>query len=180
MAAMSPRDVFEILMREHSDMLTIFLRAAVRDPHIADDLFQETMLVAWKNLDRFDRSRPFGPWLRGIAGKLVLAHRRGAFRNGLEINPDVLNQLEERVAHLARRPGDTLDDKIDDLRECLDRLPEHYRLTVRLRYAEGFKGEELARKLETSLENVKKRLQRGREKLFECLSEKLARAKSSS
>ena len=30
------------------------------------DLFQETMVVAWRRLDDFDHTRPFGPWLRGL------------------------------------------------------------------------------------------------------------------
>ena len=48
-------------------MLTVFLRSRVNDEAAVDDLFQETMLVAWKRLDECDLSRPFGPWLRGIA-----------------------------------------------------------------------------------------------------------------
>ena len=34
------KDVFEILMREHADMLLAFLRASVRDPHTVEDIFQ--------------------------------------------------------------------------------------------------------------------------------------------
>jgi len=47
-------------------MLTVFLRSRVNDEAAVDDLFQETMLVAWKRLDDCDLSRPFGPWLRGL------------------------------------------------------------------------------------------------------------------
>ena len=54
-------------------MLTVFLRSRVNDEAAVDDLFQETMLVAWKRLDECDLSRPFGPWLRGIAHRLVMA-----------------------------------------------------------------------------------------------------------
>ena len=54
-------------------MLTVFLRSRVNDEAAVDDLFQETMLVAWKRLDDCDLSRPFGPWLRGIAHRLVMA-----------------------------------------------------------------------------------------------------------
>ena len=36
--------LFEILVRENSDMLAAYLRAAVRDAATADDIFQETLL----------------------------------------------------------------------------------------------------------------------------------------
>jgi RNA polymerase sigma factor (sigma-70 family) len=73
---MDDRDIFTILVRENTDMLTAYLRSVVRDPATVDDLFQETMLTAWRKLDEFDRRRPFGAWLRGIAARLVLAERR--------------------------------------------------------------------------------------------------------
>lgn len=172
--SVTPRDLFEILVREHAGTLRVFLRTAVRDSATADDLFQETLLVAWRNLERFDRARPFGPWLRGIAAKLVMANRRKAARGAMLCEPHLLEQLDRRCEELERQPGDTLDEKLEGLRECLRNLPEPYRETVRLRYHEGLKGESLAERMTISLENAKKRLQRGREKLLDCLKRKLA------
>lgn len=173
---MTQRDLFEILAREHADSLRVFLRCAVRDDALTDDLFQETLLTAWKNLDRFDKSRPFGPWLRGIAAKLVLAQRRRDARGLRLCDDDVLEHIEGRLADLQRQPGDTLDEKLDGLRECVGALPPAYRQVVNLRYEEELRGASLAARLETSLENAKKRLQRAREKLLECLRRRLAAA----
>ena len=75
------RTAFEILARENSRMLMVYLRSLVRDEAAVDDLFQETMVIAWRRIDDFDRSRSFGKWIRGIAGKLVLAHFRKAGKN---------------------------------------------------------------------------------------------------
>jgi RNA polymerase sigma-70 factor len=175
-AGMSPKGLFEILVREHAEMLTVYLRCVVRDPTAVDDLFQETMLTAWKTLDRFDRSRPFGPWLRGIAAKLVLAHRRRMARNLMFCDEQVLEHLETRHAAFSRLPGDTLEEKLDGLRDCLETLPERYREAVRLRYHEGLQGASLAQRLEISGEAMKKRLQRGRARLLDCLERKLAAA----
>lgn len=175
-AGLSPKGLFEILVREHSEMLLVYLRCVVRDPTAVDDLFQETMLTAWKTLDRFDRSRPFGPWLRGIAGKLVLAHRRRMAKNLLLCDEHVLEHLETRHVALNRMPGDTLDDKLDGLRECLESLPDRYRQAVHLRYTEGLQGSSLAARLAISGEALKKRLQRGRARLLDCLQRKMAAA----
>ena len=61
------KQVFEILVREHSDRLMAFASAVCRNRSAAEDVFQETLLRAWKGLEGYDRARPFGAWLRGIA-----------------------------------------------------------------------------------------------------------------
>ncbi len=171
---MTSKDLFEILAREHAAMLTVYLRAAVHDAVLVDDLFQETMLTAWRTLERFDRSRPFGPWLRGIAAKLILAHRRKSGRHVVLFDAKALEHLETRHESLERLSGDTLDEKLETLRECLRLLPPRYREAVELRYREGMQGRGLAGRLEISIEALKKRLQRGRARLLDCLSRKLA------
>ena len=171
---MNTGDLFEILIREHADMLAVYLRAVVRDPAAVDDLFQETLIVAWKSLDRFDRERPFAPWLRGIAGKLVMAYRRKFARAPVVCDATILEHLDSRLTALARRPGDTLDEKLDCLRDCLESLPSDYREAVRLRYLEELSSETLADKLQITREAVKKRLQRGRARLVDCFTRKLA------
>ena len=79
----SGREVFEILARENADMLSAYLRSLLGADSSLDDLYQETMVVAWRRLAEYDRTRAFGPWLRGIARNLVLEHhRRGRVRAG--------------------------------------------------------------------------------------------------
>ena len=64
-------DVFAILVREHGERLLAYLRASVPSSAV-DDLFQDTVLVAWRRLGDYDRTRPFGAWLRGIARNIVM------------------------------------------------------------------------------------------------------------
>ena len=168
---MSARELFETLVREHAEMLIAFLRATVRDAHLADDLFQETMLVAWRDLDKYDRDRPFGPWLRGIAINLVRSHWRRHTRGVLVGNQQFLEMLDRRFESLVSPPGDNLDEELDKLRDCLEALPEPYRQTVQLRYHENLTGESLASRLAVSFQNAKKRLQRARARLFDCMQQ---------
>ena len=177
---MQSHELFEILVREHAQMLTVYLRCAVRDPGTADDLFQETMLTAWKNLDKFDRSRPFGPWLRGIAGKLVLAQRRKSARGFVLCDEEVLEDLESRQAALQACSGDTLDEKLAGLKDCIAALPDRYRRVVELRYRDQVEGEPLAQQLGLSMETLKKQLQRARARLLECLERKLPHIEATS
>jgi RNA polymerase sigma-70 factor (ECF subfamily) len=171
---MDDRDIFAILVRENADMLTAYLRSVVRDPATVDDLFQETMLTAWRKLDEFDRNRPFGAWLRGIAARLVLAERRKRAAGPIFCDEFTLNVLSEGLEQVGRQKGDTLDEKLECLRHCLETLPEPYRETVRLRYREGLSPSGIMERLRISWDAQKKRLQRARGLLLECLQKKLA------
>jgi DNA-directed RNA polymerase specialized sigma24 family protein len=66
---MDVKTLFEALIRENTGMLMAYIRAGIRDEHAADDVYQETVLAAWKRLDDYDSQKPLGPWLRGIASK---------------------------------------------------------------------------------------------------------------
>ena len=63
------KHVFSILVNENAGMLMSYLKSLVWKHDAAEDIFQETMLVAWRKIDQCDLDRPFGPWLRGIATK---------------------------------------------------------------------------------------------------------------
>ena len=101
-------------------MLLAFLRSSLDAPGAVDDLFQEAMIVAWKRLDDYDRTRPFGPWLRGIARLLILAHYRRTGRSPEWFSDTVLDAIDARFLRLSERPGDSFRDRSGALSECID------------------------------------------------------------
>jgi RNA polymerase sigma-70 factor (ECF subfamily) len=50
--------------------------AVIADRALADDAAQEAIQKAFGSLDRFDESRPFGPWLKRIAINRAIDHLR--------------------------------------------------------------------------------------------------------
>jgi RNA polymerase sigma-70 factor len=164
--------VFEILVRENQAMLLTYLRAVVINGSVIDDLFQETMLTAWQKLDEYDRSRPFGPWLRGIAANLVKAYYRKSKSDFMLCDDEVLEQISKHLQYISERSGDTWDEKIAALTHCIEALSEHHRQVVNLRYFEKTPASQIAAILNTSVETIKKRLQRARAQLLECLKRK--------
>ncbi len=171
---MEPRDLFEILTREHIDSVRAFLLASLRDSVAAEDVLQETFLVAWKILGRYDRKLPFGPWVRGIAGKLLLNHRRRLGRSRVHYcDEEVLTRIDEGFRDFATLQGDTFDEKLDALRACLGHLTGPQRDSIQLHYEHGMHCKQIAEKLGIGFEAVKKHLQRGRALLHRCLQTKL-------
>lgn len=164
--------LFEILVRENADSLTVFLRAAIDVSATADDFFQETMLIAWRKIGDYDRARPFGAWWCGLARNLVLTHYRLAARQIAFSNEKRLELLDQRVSQIERRPGDSFDEKIAALTDCIERLTPKFRGPIDLHYRESRNAEWIARHLETTKDAIQKRLQRARIQLAECLEQR--------
>ena len=163
-------DVFAILVREHAERLIIYLRTSV-DASAVDDLFQEAVLIAWRRLGDYDRARPFGPWLRGIARNLVLDYRS---KRGREVATDaaLLDGIDRRALELDRVPPEELRSRLEALHDCVGALPDEYRTVIHLAYRTDASVASVATQVGANVEAVKKRLQRARAMIAACLQEK--------
>lgn len=165
--------VFEMLVRQNEAMLITYIRAMVPDASLADDIFQDTMITAWKRFDDYDQTRPLGPWLRGIAANLMRNAGRKRAADPLVFSESVQQFIEQAVEVLDRQPGDQWSDRISELRDCLEQLPSHARQLIHDRYDDGLNASQIAGKMEVSASSVRKRLQRIRDVLLKCLRNKL-------
>lgn len=150
-------------------MLLAFLRATVHDRDAVDDLFQETMVTAWKRFDDYDLERPFAAWLRGIARRLILAHLRRRANDRVYSSESLLDHLESRMVRLDEIEADTWAEKVRMVERCLEKLPSPMREAIDSHYRDALSTAEIAAKTETTAEAIKKRLQRGRALLARCL-----------
>ena len=55
------RKIFEVFVRENEGSLMAYIRTFTRDAQIAEDLFQETMLIAWRKFEEFDSRQAVTP-----------------------------------------------------------------------------------------------------------------------
>ena len=134
-------------MREHIESVRAFLLASLRDSIAVEDLVQETFFTAWKILDRYDRQLSFGPWIRGIASKLLMNYRRKIGRDRLHYcDEDLLNRIDDGIASVQKLPGSTFDEKVEALRACLDHLTGPQRDSIRLHYENGLHCKPISRR----------------------------------
>src|SRR5882672_1639776 len=63
--ALEPKG-FEVLVREHHRRLLAYGLALTHRTEVAEDLVQDALLVAHRDLAKFDAARDFGAWVRGI------------------------------------------------------------------------------------------------------------------
>lgn len=167
------RKLFETLVRENEGALTAYLRTLIRDPGMIDDLFQETLITAWRKFDDFDQSRPLGPWLRGIALNLSRNAVRKRKREALVFSDELAQQAEAAIRILETREGDTWEERLSALSACLEKMPELSRNLIRMRYADGQNASAIAEQTQRSSTAVRKQLERIRRLLADCLRHRL-------
>ena len=125
----------------------------VHDSSAAEDVAQDAFLAAVDALDRFDRRRPFGPWLhRIVINRAIDWGRREALRQSVgdpTAQPDVPPRAEIG----------------GDLMEALAQLPVEQRAVIVLRYLLDYTPGEVARMLDLPRGTVNSRLRRALDRL---------------
>lgn len=162
--------VFELLVRDHANHLMVFLRAVVYDRSLVDDVFQETMMVAWRRLGDFDKTRSFGAWIRGIGSRVAMD--MAGKRRIAAVDPTILQEIEAHAARYDDDHAESFRQRMHAIDECLAKLPEMYGEVIRLVYRTGSPIRTVATTLVCNEESIKKRLQRARAMLGECLQRK--------
>lgn len=149
---------FERLVRRYEAPLYAFFYRLTGDATLAQDLFQETFLRAFKNRFTFDPLRRFAPWLYGIATIVWKDHLRKDRR------------LRRHLGVVTSEPTTAVPHQIDPLEELdkrevekvvqeeINRLPPDYRVVVILRHYQGLRYEEISKALDLPLGTVKSRL----------------------
>lgn len=163
---------FEQVVLVHQRRVYATALRIVRSHAVADDVAQEAFVRAWRSLDRFDLSRPFGPWVRRIAANLAVNHVRSP-RNREEALPD----REDPTP----RAGDPLGQLLEAeaaraLEAALGELPAEQRAVFILRSFEGLSYAEIGEALGVPAGTVMSRLCRAREKLVRALRPHLGAA----
>ena len=169
---MRAEGLFDILVRQHAEMLNAFIHTFAFEKSTVDDVFQETIITAWKRIDEFDRSRPFGPWLRGIARNHILSSARKNRRYRTHLTELMQQRIDLQFDQVDQTAGDSFSQRISELHDCIARLKEDAHEAIDLVYVRGLDAAAAAKALGTTDETFRKRLYRARLALAECLRTK--------
>lgn len=133
-----------------------------RNRSFAEDVVQETMLKAWRNLDGFRGDAPVRIWVARIANNTAISMLRR--QRDQPTDPGSLSEVAGAATHL---PARTAEGRamLDELWDALDRLDPLSRSIVVLRELEAMSYEDIAAALELPLPTVKTRLFRARREL---------------
>jgi RNA polymerase sigma-70 factor, ECF subfamily len=146
----------EALFRTHWPRAYRAAYLVAHDAAAAEDIAQESFLAAIRSLDRFDRRRPFGPWLHRIVVNRAIDWTRARKLRG-EV------ELSESVASVAESDGP------QETLAALALLPPEQRAVIVMRYLLEFTPGEIAEALELPRGTVNSRLRRGLDALGDAL-----------
>lgn len=167
------RDAFNQLVIRYERELYSYLCNYLGNQSNAEDVFQTTFVKIIQNLHLFEEGRKFRPWMYTIAINLAkdLLARRKRFS---VISIDAENTNEEYSGSIA----ETLEGKemtpVDEalnaeaakqVRDAMEKLPDHYRQALYLVYFQGLKYEEAAESLGIAKGTISGRLRHAITKL---------------
>jgi RNA polymerase sigma-70 factor, ECF subfamily len=144
----------------------------VHDHGAAEDIAQDAFLAAVRALERFDRDRPFGPWLhRIVVNRAIDFSRARTARREVagESYLDVTAPLGWPVAD--GNPHPLLHPDARAIAVGLAALTPEHRAVIVLRYLLEYTPGEIAEILELPRGTVNSRLRRGLDQLEEVLQE---------
>jgi RNA polymerase sigma-70 factor (ECF subfamily) len=131
----------------------------------AEDLCQETFLVAWRSVRQITDPNGFRPWLLSIARSVAVdsARRDGRKKRtsgGTRQQSDVLGTIPD---HRSQSPPDEMEREESRQRVLvlLRSLPEEYRLPLMLRYLQGSDYQTISRDLGLTNGSLRGLLNRG-------------------
>jgi RNA polymerase sigma-70 factor (ECF subfamily) len=144
----------ERLFREHWPRAYRAARLVTGDAAAAEDIAQEAFLAALRNLDHFDRRRPFGPWLHRIVVNRAIDWTRA-------------RRLRAEVELADHVPAPGVPERDGTTFAHVAELPAEHRAVIVLRYVLEYTPGEIAELLELPRGTVNSRLRRGLDRLKE-------------
>ena len=137
----------EALFRMHWPRAFRAAYLVTHDAGAAEDIAQESFLAAIRALDRFDRRRPFGPWLHRIVVNRAIDWTRAG---------SCAARSSSSTPARARAVPAALRDA-----RCARRLAPEHRAVIVMRYLLEFTPGEIAEALDLPRGTVNSRLRRG-------------------
>jgi RNA polymerase sigma-70 factor (ECF subfamily) len=167
--AISEQDILRTLMKSR-DRIAATAWVVVRDAHAAEDIFQNVALKALTKEVSFEAEGAILSWAFITARREGIDWLRRHRKELAGLDPEILDLLEQEWLSETAHNSET---RMEALRVCLKTLPEKSSLLLRLRYFEDNSCGEVAKKLDTGLIVVYKRLSRLHQGLKECIELRL-------
>jgi len=136
----------------------------LKDSFEAEDVMQESFLVAFMKLSTFKGEVTFGSWLK----KIVINKSITQLRKNNKYEEVSLDKVSEQSESTVDTTEYTML-KAKDISETIKQLKDNYRLALTLNLIEGYDYEEIAEIMHISYQNSRTTISRAKNKLRQLL-----------
>ena len=161
------------LMDRYRDAIYYMLLKMVNNKNDAEDLTIEAFGKAFKNIEQYTPKYAFSTWLFKIATNNCIDFIRKQKANLISIDQaeedDEMSAPPLHSTNLDPEEDMIKNQRVDLMRDVVDKLKPRYRNLIKLRYFKEYSYEEIAQELDLPLGTVKAQLFRARELLYNIL-----------
>ena len=147
----------EVYERYHQAMFATALKI-VHNKMDAEDIMQESFLIAFNRIDQYKGENNFGGWLKKIIIRKSIQHHRDQKRE-LKLVEELKTQTHDEPFNETKIPSHK------ELLKALDNLNPRYKNALSLMYLEGYDYEELTEVLQLNYGSCRTLISRAKEQL---------------
>ena len=149
------KECMETLISRHKKKVYTYILITVKNPHVADDLFQDTFIKVINSLKTgtyIDKGR-FLSWVIRIAHNITIDH----FRREKNLNTCSNDDHEIDLFNSEKFSDENIEDKIvseqivSDLRQIIEFLPEEQKQIILMRHYGDMSFKEIAEQTDVSI-----------------------------
>ncbi len=162
---------FETIYRHYQASLFAFIRLRVREDAAAEEILNDTFMIAFNKTEQYNGSSEFMTWLCGIAknvcGTWMRKQNTGVARSIVDVEEEIFDNLAAPDWDIVSRLEAAEMDEV--LRECIDKLPITHKEAFFWTWFEEEPMDVVAERLDCPIGTVKSRLFNARSKIADCV-----------
>ncbi len=144
-----------LLYDHYADTLLGVANKVVRDPELAQDVLQESLVKIWKKADSYDPSKAkLFTWLFRITRNTAIDKLRS-------VNTKTDKEIQMDVSDVYNLGVDSTRPEFMDLQENLDKIEDKYQIVLDALFFQGMTQQEASEELDIPLGTIKSRLKIG-------------------
>lgn len=161
--------ILEKLMIDYGNELVRLAFSYVKDAEIAKDMVQNTFIKCYKNLDSFRFDAQIKTWLY----RITINECKDYLKSWNYKMVHVKSFINETAKSILPSTEKTVLDKYnnEEIKDTIFSLPKVYREVVYLYYYDSLTTDEIANVLDVSVNTVKTRLRRAKQRLESMIKE---------
>ncbi len=140
----------------------------VGDAFAAEDLMQDSFIIAFKNIDQFNSKVMFGAWIKKIAMNTSINYLR---------KNELIAQKMEDYSILSENNEEENEVEtqyeIEEVLKAMDKLATNYRIIFSLYMIEGYDHEEIAEILSINSSTSRSQLSRAKNRIKNIINSKV-------